>query len=69
MNRLWKLSIPYRSVILLVALPTLLWAQNPPYDVFPAADPPYYRVRYEASDQPGELSFPVNYSVWIPPGV
>ena len=69
MNRLWKLSIPYRSVILLVALPTLLWAQNPPYDVFPAADPPYYRVRYEASDQPGELSFPVNYTVWIPPGV
>jgi len=46
-----------------------LWAQNPPYDVFPEADPPYYRVRYEASEQPGELSFPVNYTVWIPPGV
>ena len=23
-------------------------AQKPPYDVFPAADPPYYRVRYPA---------------------
>ena len=69
MNPLRKLSFSYRSVILLIALPTLLWAQNPPYDVFPAADPPYYRVRYEASEQPGELSFPVNYTVWIPPGV
>src|SRR5687767_3345728 len=41
-------------------------AQQPPYDVFPAADPPYYRVRYEASSQPVELSFPVNYTIWIP---
>ncbi|MCF7785502.1 MAG: PHB depolymerase family esterase [Prosthecobacter sp.] len=44
-------------------------AQQPPYDVFPAADPPYYRVRYEASTQPGELIYPVNYTVWVPPGV
>ena len=44
-------------------------AQQPPYDVFPDADPPYYRVRYEASTQPGELSYSVNYTVWIPPGV
>ena len=42
------------------------FAQQPPYDVFPPAEPPYYRVRYEASDQPGELSFPVNYTIWIP---
>jgi pimeloyl-ACP methyl ester carboxylesterase len=41
-------------------------AQQPPYDVFPAAEPPYFRVRYEASSNPGELSFPVNYTVWIP---
>ncbi len=55
-------------------LPALLWlisslpaiAQPPPYDVFPAAEPPYYRVRYEASTQPGELIFGVNYTVWIP---
>ncbi len=42
---------------------------NPPYDVFPEAGPPYYRVRYEASTQPGELTFPVKYTVWIPEGV
>ncbi len=47
----------------------MLLAQNPPYDVFPDADPPYYRVRYEASQEPGALSFPVNYTIWIPQGV
>ena len=46
-----------------------LSAQEPPYDVFPEAEPPYYRVRYAASDKPGELSFPVKYTVWIPEGV
>lgn len=44
-------------------------AQLPPYDVFPDAAPPYYRVRYEASQVDGELAFPVNYTIWIPPGV
>ena len=44
-------------------------AQHPPYDVFPPAEPPYYRVRYEASKEPGTLIFPVNYTIWIPPGV
>lgn len=43
-------------------------AQNPPYDVFPPAEPPVYRVRYEASAEPGGLAFPVNYTIWIPPG-
>jgi len=52
--------------LLLVALATELPAQQPPYDVFPPADPPYYRVRYEASAQPGELVYPVNYTIWIP---
>ena len=46
-----------------------LHAQKPPYDVFPPADPPYYRVRYEASTKQGELAFPVNYTVWIPKDV
>lgn len=45
------------------------FAQQPPYDVFPSAEPPYYRVRYEASNQPGGLKYAVNYTVWIPPGV
>ncbi|MCA1963421.1 MAG: PHB depolymerase family esterase [Prosthecobacter sp.] len=55
--------------LLTFALATLLPAQDAPYDAFPPADPPYYRVRYEASTQPGELIFPVKYTAWIPPGV
>ncbi len=59
------------SALVLSALSSTVLAQRPPYDVFPPADPPYYRIRYEApekeaSQQPGELSFPVNYTVWIP---
>ena len=69
MNPTLKLSSLYRTAVFLITLPALLWAQNPPYDVFPEADPPYYRVRYEASEQPGKLSFPANYTVWIPSGV
>lgn len=57
------------AAIVLFLLPTVSFAQNAPYDVYPAADPPYYRVRYEASAEPGELTFPVNYTVWIPNGV
>ncbi len=44
-------------------------AQKPPYDVFPEAQPPYYRVRYEASKEPGKLKYGVNYTIWIPKGV
>lgn len=55
---------------LLLSLGTLFAAaQEPPYHDPPDAEPPYYRIRYEASDQPGELRFPVQYTVWIPPGV
>ncbi len=56
-------------VFSLLVLATSLAAQNAPYDVFPAADPPYYRVRYEASTKPGDLIFPVNYTIWIPQDV
>ena len=52
-----------------ITLAEASFAQKPPYDVFPPAEPPYYRVRYEASAQPGELIFPVNYTIWIPQGV
>jgi hypothetical protein len=55
-------------VLLLVAVADSR-AQQPPYDVFPPAEPPYYRVRYEGSTHAGELVYPVNYTVWIPPGV
>jgi pimeloyl-ACP methyl ester carboxylesterase len=59
-----------RSLALLfLVLAGSLSAQQAPYDVFPPAEAPYYRVRYEASKEPGELIFPVNYTVWIPPGV
>lgn len=52
--------------LLLVLQPTISPAQAPPYDVFPEANPPYYRVRYESSSRPGELAFSVNYTIWIP---
>lgn len=55
--------------ILVLGCAVNLLAQEKPYDVFPEAEPPYYRVRYEASQNPGELSFAVNYTIWIPPGV
>lgn len=38
-------------------------------DDLPPASPPYYRVRYEPSTEPGELAFGVSYTVWTPPGV
>lgn len=57
------------AALLLVFLASALHAQKAPYDVFPPAAAPYYRVRYEASTKPGELIFPVNYTVWVPPGV
>ncbi len=52
-----------------VALASFLSAQVAPYEISLPADPPYYRVRYEASLTPGELVYPVSYTVWIPPGV
>ncbi|MBP9225519.1 MAG: hypothetical protein KBF76_16730, partial [Verrucomicrobiales bacterium] len=44
-------------------------AQVPPYENPLPVDPPYYRVRYEASSAPGELVYPVTYTLWIPPGL
>jgi pimeloyl-ACP methyl ester carboxylesterase len=59
----------YYIATLLLAPSTILLAQQTPYDVFPPADAPYYRVRYEASTQPGELIYPANYTIWIPKDV
>ncbi len=56
-------------LFILLAMAGSLSAQPPPYDVFPPANPPYHRVRYEAAMKPGELIFAANYTVWIPPGV
>ncbi len=52
-----------------VSMAGSLPAQVPPYANPLPVDPPYYRVRYEASSNAGELPYPVNYTVWIPPGV
>ena len=53
---------------LFIALISSVLAQAPPYENSLAADPPYYRIRYEASANPGELTYPVSYTVWIPQG-
>lgn len=62
-----------RRVLIATLFPLImvstLMAQPAPYDVFPEANPPYYRVRYEPSTQDGELIFGVNYTIWIPPEV
>jgi pimeloyl-ACP methyl ester carboxylesterase len=55
------------SFVLLAVIASVASAQQPPYDTAPSAQPPYYRVRYEASPEPGELVYPVSYTVWIPP--
>ena len=59
----------WRIALVLALAASSLPAQDAPYDVYPEAKAPYYRVRYEASTRPGELIFPVNYTIWIPPGV
>lgn len=63
------MMIRFLAILLVFLSSALLTAQQPPYDVCPVAEPPYYRIRYEASKMPGELVFAVNYTVWIPPDV
>jgi len=57
------------SAILALVLVEVAFAQDAPYDVFPDARPPYYRVRYDASPMEGELQLAVQYTIWIPPNV
>ena len=49
--------------------PASSFAQQSPYEISLPADPPYYRVRYEASTTAGDLAFPVSYTLWVPPGI
>ncbi|MCA9035328.1 MAG: hypothetical protein KDA91_09365 [Planctomycetaceae bacterium] len=62
-------SFFFGVLLLLLVTSMETFAQKSPYDVFPSADPPYYRVRYDGSSNPGELIYPVNYTIWIPEGV
>ncbi|HEX5104656.1 MAG TPA: hypothetical protein VFV87_12635, partial [Pirellulaceae bacterium] len=61
-------AAPGSAAAAILAVTATAIAQQPPYDDYPPADPPYYRVRYEASQEPGELAYAVNYTIWIPPG-
>ena len=64
------LHIIFLAVIFVVTgSSNIISAQQPPYDVVPDAEPPFYRVRYEASTVEGELDLAVNYTIWIPPKV
>lgn len=56
-------------LLLVLAVACGAFAQQPPYDKPPSVEPPYHRARYEASTKPGELIFPVQYTLWVPPGV
>jgi pimeloyl-ACP methyl ester carboxylesterase len=56
-------------LVCVVALSSSVAAQEAAYVNPLPAEPPYYRVRYEASSQPGELVYPVGFTVWIPPSV
>lgn len=60
-----------RRLLLALALLQGVYAQDPkgPYEVFPTAEPPYFRVRYEAGSNPGQLAFAVKYTIWIPSDV
>lgn len=56
-------------VVLLVLLTSSVSAQESVYQNSLPADPPYFRVRYDASDMPGELIYPASFTVWVPPSV
>ena len=69
MQRFSVLFLACVGTVLFLACVGTVFGQQPPYDVFPPAEPPYYRVRYEASDRTDGLAFAVNFTIWIPPGV
>ena len=54
---------------LLGTMSSTVFAQTLPFEVVPQTVPPYYYVRYEGSETPGELVYPVIYTVWVPPKV
>ena len=64
-----KTSVYHFCVVCLFFQWASAFAQNSNYTNSIAVEPPYYRVRYEASANPGELVYPVSFTVWIPSGV
>jgi hypothetical protein len=60
---------PFPRLLALAALAFTLTTFAADDPGLPPAAPPYYRVQYQPSTQPGELVFGVSYTIWIPPGV
>ena len=58
----------YRALALLLFLGQVALGQLPPYDVRPAVEPPYYRIRHAVASGPDALAFAATFTVWIPPG-
>ncbi|MBS0203800.1 MAG: hypothetical protein JSS49_12925 [Planctomycetes bacterium] len=55
-------------LLALLALSGTALAQTGTYEINLPADPPYYRIRYEASANAGELAYPASFTLWVPPG-
>ena len=56
-------------LLVLLVQPYVVHGEEGPYAVYPDAEPPYYRVRFDGSTEEGKLIFAVNYTIWIPPDV
>ena len=69
MRTLLKSPLPALCLLALTLAPVALPAQVAPYDTPPAAAPPIYRIRYDASTTAGELPYAVTYTIWLPPNV
>jgi hypothetical protein len=54
-------------IVLCWTLEIVALGQSAPYDIYPAAEPPYFRVRFEPSTTEGELIYGANFTIWIPP--
>ena len=72
---LLRTLLPMTAIGLLTIVPSVdsscpgkvCFGQIPaPYDQFPDANPPYYRVRFEPSVSPGKLTYGANFTAWIP---
>lgn len=65
------MRLPAILAVVFLTLTAALTAPVTPYENPLPADPPYYRVRYEAppETQAGLLPYAVSYTLWLPPGV